>query len=288
MQTLDVDFPISSLSLNLLPQLQELPQPPQQLFIRGTIPKNVTFLAIVGSRANTPYGKAVCESLIEGLKGYPICIVSGLALGIDAIAHHAALKVGLPTVAFPGSGLVQEKIYPRSHLPLAKEILKKGGALISEFNSDYQATPWGFLERNRLVAGIAKAVVIIEAKERSGALTTARLGTEYNKIVMTIPGSIYSELSKGTNFLLKQGAVPITSSEDILKELGFTTKEQLPTLFDITKEEEMILKLLSTPLTKDELLKVSKMEIKTLNIILSTLEIKGYITEIMSKLQRIA
>src|SRR3990172_5344969 len=124
---------------NFPPQLLEIPQPPKELFIVGEFPKETTFLAVVGSRKYTTYGKEACEKLIEGLRGYPIVIVSGLALGIDSIAHKKALDVGLTTIAFPGSGLRPEVLYSRKNYELGKNIVKSGGCLISEFEPDFRA-----------------------------------------------------------------------------------------------------------------------------------------------------
>ncbi|NCU28960.1 MAG: DNA-protecting protein DprA, partial [Candidatus Moranbacteria bacterium] len=170
------------------PQLLEIPQPPKNLYIRGKLPDpDLTYLAIVGSRNYTSYGKDICEKLIKGLKGYPIVIVSGLALGIDSIAHKMALSVGLKTIAFPGSGLSDKAIYPKTNIFLAQEIIENDGCLISEFEPDFISTLYSFPQRNRLMAGMSKAVLIIEAEEKSGTLITARLALDYNKDVLAVP-----------------------------------------------------------------------------------------------------
>ena len=142
--------------------LREIPDPPEQLFIRGTYPsEDYIFLCVVGSRKYTPYGKSACQSLLSGLRGYPIAIVSGLALGIDAIAHEAALTAGLPTVAVPGSGLQDSVLYPRTNFGLAQRILKAGGALLSEFPPEHEARPENFPQRNRIMAGLSHATLVI-------------------------------------------------------------------------------------------------------------------------------
>src|SRR3989338_991505 len=144
------------------PQLLEIPQVPEELFVRGTLPQDdALLLCVVGSRKHTEYWKEVCEKILSELRGFPIVIVSGLALGIDAIAHRAALKAGLKTIAVPGSGLSPSVLYPRSHNSLAKEIVKRGGALLSEFEPDTPAAPWTFPRRNRIMAGLADAVLVI-------------------------------------------------------------------------------------------------------------------------------
>ena len=176
------------------PQLLEIPQPPKTLYIRGTLPsQDAIYLAVVGSRKYTSYGRDICEKLVRGLAGYPVIIVSGLALGIDTIAHKTAMSVGLTTIAFPGSGLDNSVLYPRTNLSLAQEIINAGGCLISEMQPTERATLYSFPQRNRLMAGISKAVLIIEAEEKSGTLITARMALDYNRDVLAVPGSIFSE-----------------------------------------------------------------------------------------------
>ena len=205
-------------------QLLEIPQIPEQLYIIGELPneqEKLIYLCVVGSRKHTSYGKEICEKIIAGLAGYPIVIVSGFAMGIDTIAHKKAMDIGLRTVVFPGSGLSDSAMYPKTNIILMNEIIKKGGCLISEFEPNFKATQWSFPMRNRLMAGISKAVLVIEAEERSGTLITARLTTEYNRDLLTVPGSVFSPNSKGTNKLIRQGATPVTCAEDVLEALGF-------------------------------------------------------------------
>ncbi len=280
-----MSYKIEKLSLeNFPPQLLEIPQPPKSLYIVGKLPpEDSIYLAVIGSRKYTSYGKEACERLIDGLRGYPIVIVSGLALGIDAIAHKAALRAGLTTLAFPGSGLDARVLYPRSNFPLAEEILRQGGALISEFEPDFRATEWSFPRRNRIVAGMCRAVLVVEAPEKSGARITARLATEYNRDVLAVPGSIFSESSKGTNILIRQGATPITKSEDILEALGFEIKEQGEKSKDVYKdcsaEELAVLKLLNEPCARDILIRALQKPTHETNTLLSIMEIKGLIKE---------
>ena len=248
------------------PQLLEIPQPPKSLYIRGRLPsKDAVYLAVVGSRNYTSYGKDICEKLIKGLKGFPIVIVSGLALGIDSIAHKTAIGVGLTTMAFPGSGLDNKVLYPRTNISLADEIIKNNGCLISEFEPNFISTLYSFPQRNRLMAGISKAVLIIEAEEKSGTLITARLALDYNRDVLAVPGSAFSSNSNGTNWLIKQGATPVTSSDEILEALGF--KIEKPELSDEEKyadcstEEIMVINLLREPQERDDLISKMKMNI---------------------------
>ena len=271
--------------------LLEIPQPPEELFIIGSLPteKNLIYLSIVGSRKFTSYGREACEKIIAGLKGYPIVIVSGFAIGIDTIAHKKAMQTGLKTIVFPGSGLSDSAIYPKTNVRLMREVVENGGCLISEFEPDFKATQWSFPMRNRLMAGISKAVLIVEAEEKSGTLITARLATEYNRDLLVIPGSIFSPNSKGVNKLIRQGATPITSSEDVLEALGFEIKkdkEKQASLFlDLSPDEKKVIALLREPIPRDDLIRAMKMPIPTANAILSIMEIKEIIKEEMGEMQ---
>ncbi|MEO5646002.1 MAG: DNA-processing protein DprA [Candidatus Paceibacterota bacterium] len=284
------EFPIEIITVTEhFPQLKEIPQPPKTLKVRGSLERiqGTTLITVVGSRNFTPYGKHACESLIQGLSGYPITIVSGLANGIDTIAHEAALKAGLPTIAFPGSGLDWKVIYPSANKQLAKNILKAGGMLMSEFDDDMQGIYWAFPQRNRLEAGIATMTIIIEAEEKSGTLITARLATEYNKTVGAVPGPITSPNSLGSNWLLKLGAVPITESADILKELHFHLPGQLPLHTIILNDvEQKIFNMITTPLSKETIIDNLAEDIITATIAFSTLEIKGVIRETYGLIER--
>jgi len=276
---------IQKLPKNNFPKaLLEIPQPPENLWVMGEMPKEeLIYLCVVGSRKFTSYGKEACEKIIAGLKGYPIVIVSGLAMGIDAIAHKKALSVGLKALVFPGSGLSREAMYPKTNIKLAEEIFNSGGCFLSEFEPDFKATLWSFGRRNRLMAGISKAVLIIEAEERSGTLITARLTTEYNRDLLVVPGSIFSPNSKGVNKLLRQGATPITCSEDVLEALGFELpkdeEKQKKLFLDLLPEEKMVFDLLRDPFPRDDLIRAMKMPTPTANALLSIMEIKGLIKE---------
>ncbi|MFA6919566.1 MAG: DNA-processing protein DprA [Candidatus Paceibacterota bacterium] len=272
------------------PQLLEIPQPPEDLWIIGELPKeDLIYLCVVGSRKFTSYGKEACEKIIAGLKGYPIAIVSGFAMGIDTIAHKKAMQVGLKTLVFPGSGLSDEAMYPKTNVRLIREVLESGGCLISEFEPDFKATQWSFPMRNRLMAGMSKAVLVIEAEEKSGTLITARLTTEYNRDLLAIPGSIFSPSSKGTNRLIRQGATPVTCSEDVLEALGFELEKdeskQVKLFEDLSPEEKKIIALLREPQPRDDLIRAMKMQTSIANSLLSIMEIKGLIKEEMGEIR---
>ena len=290
-----MDYKIQKLPLgDFPPQLLEIPQPPKELYLQGSFPKDELFLCVVGSRRYSQYGKEICQKIISGLAGYKITIVSGLALGIDAIAHQAALDAGLKTIAVPGSGLDPNILYPKTNKYLAKQILENGGALLSEFKPDFQATPWSFPQRNRIMTRLSSAVLIIGAEEKSGTLITARMAVDYNKNVFVIPGSIFSQNSKGTNRLIKQGATPITSSEELLEELGLKEESfgdtSLPSsekeYLDCSEKEKEILELLIEPTPRDELIEKLNLPISEINSLLSILEIKGLIKESFGEVHR--
>lgn len=285
-----MEFPTRQIKPSCFPALlKEIPDPPKELFIRGEeILDDFRYLAVVGSRKHSEYGKQSTEELISGLAGFPVVIVSGLAFGIDSIAHKTALRAGIKTVAIPGSGLANETIYPQSHVSLAQDILGSGGTLISEFPDDFQATRWSFPQRNRLMAGMSHATLVVEAGERSGTLITARLALDYNRDVFVVPGSIFSEGTMGSHFLLRQGAVPVTSSNDILQELGFDLKDiqsdKVPP--DLSEDETRIFNLLQEPLEREVLVKKLDLPIHEINMLLSAMEIKGLISENLGKIRR--
>ncbi len=281
-------YPINSLPI---PEpLLHIPQPPKQLSIRGTFPniKKFTFLTIVGPRNYSAYGQDVCKTLIAGLAGYPIVIVSGLATGIDTIAHQSALDNNIITVAFPGCGLDDNVIYPRSNLVLAEKILNSGGALVSEFKNNQTGAQWTFPQRNRLMAGLSVATLVIEAEHKSGTRITARLATEYNRDVLAVPGNIFSKNSEGTNELIKLGATPITSSADILEALGFHVTETAPMdLFSqCSPQEQLVIELLNTPKQKGDLIREIGIPVHKANILLSQMELNALIKDVGGEIRR--
>lgn len=287
-----MDIPYRALSPGEFPaQLREIPQPPKTLFLAGSLPPQETILlTVVGARKHSPYGREACEELISGLAGYDIAIISGLALGIDGIAHEAALAAGLRTIAVPGSGLDVDVLYPRSHVALARRILDHGGALLSEY-ADTKAATWTFPERNRIMAGLAKATLVIEAEEQSGTLITARMATDYNRDVFAVPGSIFSPLSAGPNKLISLGAAPIRSAADILHALGFTEHDPMDSQlsFDwsgMTESEQQVMAALTAPKRRDLLIEELGLSVSVGNILLMKMEIAGYIKDTPNGLRR--
>lgn len=269
---------------SLIPErLREIPQPPKNLYMIGALPNPEThvYLCVVGSRRCSNYGERACRTLIAGMAGYPVVIVSGLAFGIDAIAHKVAIEAGIKTVAFPGSGLAPRALYPAAHLTLAQKIIDTGGALLSEFEPDVRAAHWTFPARNRLMAGIAQATLIIEAEHESGTLITADLAMQYNRDVFVVPGSIFSDTSFGTNNLIKQGATPITHAKQLLEELGFKPGKEIDEAKykNCSDNERAVLDLLREPKQRSELIRSLDMPIHEANVLITAMEIKGLIKE---------
>lgn len=276
-----MSFSIKNLDKDQWPSLlNEIPQPPQTLNYRGQLPSHeMKLLAVVGSRRYSDYGRQVVDELISGLRGYNIGIVSGLALGIDSLAHEVALKNSLYTLSIPGSGLDDKVIYPARHRPLARRILENGGGLLSEFDPTFKATTWSFPQRNRLVCGVAEATLVIEAAEQSGSLITARMATDYNRELLVVPGNIFSANSKGTNQFLKLGATPITESKDILDILKLEIENTENQNKKVSPNEEKVLNLLNEPTEKDVLIRQLGLPANQASILLMQMELSGLIKE---------
>lgn len=264
------------------PLLKEIADPPAILYARGdTDILHNTCLAVVGTRKASPYGTQVMQRFAAALAQYSITIVSGLAFGIDALAHRAALAAGVPTIAVLGGGVDDASIGPRNHAPLAHEILRQDGTIISEYAPCTASQPYHFPERNRIIAGLSKGTLVVEAGLKSGSLITAHLALDYNREVYAIPGSIFSPVSHGTHALLKEGAIPITDMEELFvllgvsntaKKNGYATKPNLP------PEHGRIFSLLThEPQLPDMLAQAAGVTFAELNGILTALELRGLV-----------
>jgi len=261
-------------------QLREIPQSPKSLWVRGTLPpKQTKLLAVVGSRALSRYGQEAIDHLIGGLSGYPISIVSGLALGADASAHKAALSAGLHTIAMPGSGISDRAIAPRTNYGLAHDILRSGGALLSEYPPETLPATWTFPQRNRLMVGISHAVLVIEAGEKSGTLITARLAGEYNRDLLCVPHRIGDAHGYGAHLFLRLGAGLVSEPSHILEALGIPIErleentESAPP--DLSPHEIVLFQLLKEPASRDDLIRLSKLEAGETLTALVMLELRG-------------
>lgn len=254
-------------------QLREIPSPPKQLYVLGKLPTSIC-ITIVGTRRPTDYGSAITYQLATELAQAGATIISGLAYGIDSIAHRAALDAGGTTVAVLAGGL--DKVYPAGHRSLAMEILKQGGALISEYEVGIRPQKYHFPARNRIGVGLSQAVIITEATEESGSLISANLGLQQNRLVMAVPGNINSRVSAGPNNLIKSGAIPVTSSSDVLAALDLTVAGTVPSAQPKSHDEALILELLHDGHnTSESLIKASELDAGQFANVITLMEITG-------------
>jgi len=247
-------------------------------------------VAIVGTRNATEYGKKMCNDLVEGLKDSGVLIVSGLAYGIDAASHKAALKHGLPTVGVVGHGL--DSVYPAEHLSLAQKMLDTGG-LLSDFTSETKLAPENFPKRNRIIAGLSDAVVVVESKSAGGAMITADIAFSYNREVFAFPGRSDDTYSQGCNRLIRQNkAGLIQSADDLLHSLGWKEtkkkkKQQVQLFQDLKPQEETIVKVLQTQgaaMHIDEIAIQANLSPGNLSTYLLTLEFAGILKSLPGKM----
>ena len=207
------------------PRLASIVDPPPGLFLRGSGQLELLSgpaVAVVGARGCSDYGAHVARTLGRELAEAGVVVVSGLARGVDGWAHRGALEAGGTTVAVLGCGV--DRDYPRAHTALAAQIGQKG-LIVSEYPPTVAPAPWRFPARNRIVAGLCAATVVVEAREQSGALITADLALEEGRDVLAVPGEITASLSRGTNALLRLGAIPVTGSADVLEAIGVAPRE---------------------------------------------------------------
>ncbi|HEY0010823.1 MAG TPA: DNA-processing protein DprA [Candidatus Paceibacterota bacterium] len=270
------------------PPLLEIPRAPERLWLRGSLPPPGTkLLAVVGSRALTRYGREACEYLIQGLAGYPISIVSGLALGADACAHRVALAAGLHTIAVPGSGLDDSVIGPRANAGLAHDILAAGGALLSEQKPDHLGRREDFPARNRIMVGLSDAVLVIEAGEKSGTLITARLAADYNRELLCVPHRIGDPHSAASHTFIRLGAALAAEPNHLLEALGIPPRtHEAAALVHLSEDEQALYDLLKEPLTRDELIRQFPLPPHETLALAGTLELKGILQEEFGKWRR--
>lgn len=260
------------------PLLKAIYDPPPALFVRGHLPDvEQAALAIVGSRRPTPYGLAAAESFAAELAGTGLTIVSGMARGIDSAAHHGALRTGC-TIAVLGCG--PDVVYPRENERLMKQIMEKG-AVLTEYPPGTVPQPWHFPSRNRIISGLSRGVLVVEAAAKSGALITADLALEQGREVMAVPGNINSNLSAGTNLLIRQGARLVTRPADVCEELGLgdLSLGQAPkslAAYDLTGLEIKVLHALThLPQSMEEIVAACRLEAGQVAAALTVLELRG-------------
>ncbi|MEK7507953.1 MAG: DNA-processing protein DprA [Patescibacteria group bacterium] len=261
--------------------LKEIPLPPFGIYLRGLLPINEFSLAIIGTRKASNEGKGIAKRFSRELAEKNFAIISGLALGIDAAAHDGCLDVEGKTVAVLANGL--DSIYPKTHHSLAKKILNKNGALISEYPPGAPPFPPRFLERNRIISGLARGTLVVEAPERSGSLATARFAIDQNREVFVIPGSISSQNFLGSNRLIRSGAQLVTRLEDILETFGIEIKAKAAEVIRLESDEERLiyaaLQSISHPADVEAIMEITNLTVAEANTTLSFLIVKNIVKE---------
>jgi DNA processing protein len=265
------------------PQLKEIDQPPPVLYVRGQLTaEDAWAIAVVGTRRVTAYGRQVTEELASFLAANGLTVVSGLARGVDAIAHQAAIKAGGRTVAVLGCGV--DRVYPPEHAQLAEKICAHG-ALISDYAPGTPPDASNFPPRNRIISGLSKATVVVEAGETSGALITAQFAIDQGREVFAVPGNIYAPQSKGTNRLIAQGARPLLSWPDLLDILNLTYLHQQRQVRQVLPGDETEARLLSVlnqheALHVDEIHRQTGLPVERVSATLTMMELKGLVRQV--------
>lgn len=255
-------------------RLKEISLPPELIYVKGK--KEILSeegLSVVGSRGMSSYGKAAGLKLLSPIAKKGVVTVSGLAMGIDTLAHEISVNNQTPTVAVLGCGLDRESIYPRNNIGLAQKILTGGGCLVSEYPPLSKPLKHHFIARNRIIARLSRAVLVIEAGKKSGALITANFALEENRDVLAVPGPITNSNSEGTNELIKNGAKPISQYQDILETLGIEETEEKK--IELVGDERKLLELIqSGQNTIEEIFNNSVLDQQEILVLLTQLEIK--------------
>ena len=263
-------------------RLKEIDQPPPVLYIRGEYLQDDLFaVAIVGTRRVTPYGRQITQELSSYLAANGITVISGLARGVDAIAHQTALKSGGRTIAILGSGV--DKIYPPEHRALAEQIMKRG-AIMSDYALGTPPDASNFPPRNRIISGLSLAVVVVEAGETSGALITAEFAAEQGREIFAVPGSILAPQSKGTNKLIQRGALPLLNMNDLMQALDLTRVGEQKAARKVIPADETEARLMdvlgSEPLHVDEIRNQAGLPIEKVSAALALMELKGMVRQV--------
>jgi DNA processing protein len=259
-------------------RLRAIFDPPSALYIRGEGEPELLArrcVAVVGARSCSPYGAQVARRLGRDLASAGLVVVSGLARGIDGEAHRGALEAGGTTVAVLGCGI--DRDYPASHAQLSRRI-EEHGLVVSEYEPGVEPAPWRFPARNRIIAGLSEAVIVVEARERSGALITADFGLDEGREVFAVPGEITSSLSAGTNALLKLGATPLTSTQDVCEALGIELPDVAAPAVEVSPDATHLLELVrEAPAGADELATRGTLDAGAVSVALTELELAGLV-----------
>ena len=262
-------------------RLAEIYDPPPVLYVKGDLDSPETpAVAIVGTRGATSYGKMAAEQLARGLAAAGVTVVSGLAMGVDSAAHRGALEGGGRTLAVLGNGL--DRVYPSNNIRLSQQIADQG-ALVTEFPLGTKPDATNFPRRNRIISGLSSGTLVVEAGERSGALITAAFAADQGRDVLAVPGSIFSPASRGTNNLIRDGATPVTSVEDVLAELAPSRVARQLTVEDILpldETERVLLNVLTAePLHIDEIAREAALPMSIVSATLAMMELKGVVRQ---------
>ncbi|WP_457639395.1 DNA-processing protein DprA [Persephonella sp.] len=257
--------------------LKEIPDPPPVLYIKGVLSAQQQFVSVVGSRKFSHYGKNVAEKITEELVNNGLTTVSGLATGIDSIVHKATISSGGKTVAVLGNGI--DMVFPQENRRLYEEV-EENGALITEFPVGTKASKYTFPVRNRIIAGMSYATVVVEAGEKSGALITARIANEYGRTVIAVPTNITNTYGKGCNLLIKEGALPLTQIDDLFEWLPYLKKESVQErkIDELSQIEKQILETAHQPVHIDLLAEMLSLSIQEITVILFEMELKELIS----------
>jgi DNA processing protein len=270
---------------------------PTILFYKGDADLNTAkIIAIIGTRSHTDYGKQVTEKLVKELAAQNVMVISGLAYGIDAVAHKAAIKNGLPTIGVLAHGL--DQIYPSEHAGLAKDMIKQGGGLLTEFRSNSKPDKHNFPTRNRIVAGMSDATVVIETGVKGGSMITAELANGYNKDVFALPGKVTDSKSAGCNYLIKNNkAMLLTDAEEIIQVMGWEERSQKPgargqkeLFIAMSKEEKIVVDILNEKesVNIDEINMKSGLSSSSVAAAILNLELQNVILSLPGKLYKLA
>ena len=262
--------------------LRTIPSRPKELYLRGILDPVKPCVAVVGSRIPSTYGKQAVHDIVSGLSRAGVCVISGMAPGIDTLAHQTALECNGLTVGVIGTGLDEKSFFPKQNLDLATKVVNTGGCLVSEYPASFKATNYSFPQRNRIIAGLSLAILVIEAKEKSGSLITAEWGRKQHKPVFAVPGSIYSANSKGCNWLLKKGGLACDSALDILNALGYRAgiAENRGNGASTAEEQKILDALKNGALDIDQIILAAKLPAPTVIGLIPVMEINNIIRDL--------
>lgn len=272
-----MNFPIESISIDsdlYPPLLRHIFDPPLVLYARGNLAAlRSDCFGVVGTRLCTDYGKRVTHDLTSMIARAGMTVVSGMAIGVDSLAHRAALEEQKPTIAVVASGLADDMLYPRQNIRLAYQILEQGGVLLSEYAAEKRAQLFTFPARNRIISGMSKGVLVVEGDIKSGTMITAKSALDQGRDVFAVPGPIYAKKSAGTNYLIQKGAKLVSRAEDILEEYGIFLQSTGMASASSPEEQAILTVLAEAPLTLDEIIRSSKLDTAVATATLMVLEL---------------